>query len=65
MDGWRHAVLTSQGDSAQYGSSHLGISATIKLYGVPKGSDLISSLRTSWDKLQAQKSPQGLRRAGS
>jgi len=29
-----------------------------------KGSDLISSLRTSRDKLRAQKSPQGLRRAG-
>ncbi len=30
-----------------------------------KGSDLMSSLRTSLDKLRAQKSPQGLRRAGS
>nr|DAY54642.1 MAG TPA: hypothetical protein [Caudoviricetes sp.] len=30
-----------------------------------KGSDLISFLRTSRDKLRAQKSPQGLRRAGS
>nr|ADR67051.1 unknown [Klebsiella pneumoniae subsp. pneumoniae] len=29
-----------------------------------RGSDLMSSLRTSRDKLQAQKSPQGLRRAG-
>ncbi|HHS9715899.1 TPA: hypothetical protein ACTW1V_004661, partial [Klebsiella pneumoniae] len=29
-----------------------------------KGADLMSSLRTSWGKLQAQKSPQGLRRAG-
>ncbi len=30
-----------------------------------KGSDLMSSLRTSRDKMKAQKSPQGLRRAGS
>ncbi len=30
-----------------------------------KGSDLISWLQTSRDKLKAQKSPQGLRRAGS
>lgn len=30
-----------------------------------KGSDLISFLRTLQDKLRAQKSPQGLRRAGS
>ncbi len=29
-----------------------------------KGSDLMSSLWTSWEKLQTQKSPQGLRRAG-
>ncbi|PIN65269.1 hypothetical protein CKQ90_10755 [Klebsiella pneumoniae] len=29
-----------------------------------KGSDFLSSLQTSWGKLQAQKSPQGLRRAG-
>ncbi|AVY97987.1 hypothetical protein DAI21_10105 [Lelliottia sp. WB101] len=29
-----------------------------------KGSDLIRFLRTSWDKFKAQKSPQGLRRAG-
>jgi hypothetical protein len=29
-----------------------------------KGSDFMSSLQTSWGKLQAQKSPQGLRRAG-
>nr|DAY65255.1 MAG TPA: hypothetical protein [Caudoviricetes sp.] len=29
-----------------------------------KGSDLMSSLRTSRDKFKAQKSPQGLRRAG-
>jgi hypothetical protein len=30
-----------------------------------KGSGLISYLRNSRDKLQTQKSPQGLRRAGS
>lgn len=30
-----------------------------------KGSDLISLLQTSQDKLQAQKSPQGLCHAGS
>jgi hypothetical protein len=29
-----------------------------------KGADLIRSLRTSQDKLQTQKSPLGLRRAG-
>lgn len=47
----------------------LGPTKTIELFvgsfnGL-KGSDLISSLRTSRDKLRAQKSPQGLRRAGS
>lgn len=30
-----------------------------------KGLDLMSWLQTSRDKLEAQKSPQGLRRAGS
>ncbi len=48
---------------------HLGPTKTTELsLGLSmglKGSDLISSLRTSQDKLRAQKSPQGLRRAGS
>lgn len=43
----------------------LGPTKTIALFVGLKGSDLISSLRTSREKLRAQKSPQGLRRAGS
>jgi hypothetical protein len=46
----------------------LGPTKTIELFvgpiNGPKGSDLISSLRTSRDKLKAQKA-RGLRRAGS
>jgi len=46
----------------------LGPTKTIELFVGPinglKGSDLISSLRTSRDKLKAQKNPQGLRHAG-
>ncbi len=32
---------------------------------VPEGSDLMSLLQTQHDKLETQKSPQGLRLAGS
>lgn len=61
----RIPVLALLTDAHYRGATVSGVAKTgVRYQGMP-GSDVIHGLRTSRDKFKAQKSPQGLRRAGS